>query len=64
VNAAVVGVLLAALYDPIWTGTVHGTADFCVALLGLAMLVFWAIPPWMVVVFGAAVGWNMGLMGY
>jgi chromate transporter len=63
VNAAVVGVLLAALFNPIWLGSVHGSADFGVGLLAFLMLMFWAIPPWMVVAFGAAAGWNMALMG-
>jgi chromate transporter len=63
VNAAVVGVLLAALFNPIWVGSVHSSADFGVGLVAFAMLMFWAFPPWMVVAFGAAVGWNMGLMG-
>jgi chromate transporter len=63
VNAAVVGVLLAALYNPIWTGTVHTPADFALGLAAFAMLMFWGIPAWMVVAFGAVAGWNMTLMG-
>ncbi len=63
VNAAVVGVLLAALYDPIWVGSVHGSVDFGVGLVAFAMLMFWGLPPWMVVAFGAAAGWDLGLMG-
>ncbi len=63
VNAAVVGVLLAALFNPIWVGTVHGSADFAVALVAFLMLMFWGVPPWLVVAFGAAEGWDLGAMG-
>lgn len=63
VNAAVVGVLLAALFNPIWVGSVHSSADFGVGLVAFLLLVFWAYPPWMVVAFGAAMGWNMALVG-
>ncbi len=63
VNAAVVGVLLAALYDPIWTGSVHNALDFGLGLVAFAMLAFWGLPAWMVVLFGAAAGWDLGTMG-
>jgi chromate transporter len=63
VNAAVVGVLLAALYDPIWTGTVHGTTDFAFGLVAFLLLTVWALPPWCVVAIGAVVGWDMAAMG-
>ena len=56
VNAAVVGVLLAALYDPIWTGTLHNAADFGFGLVAFLLLTLWAAPPWMVVLAGAAAG--------
>lgn len=48
-NAAVVGVLAAALYDPIWTGAVQGPPDFALAALGLVLLTRWQAPPWAVV---------------
>jgi chromate transporter len=63
VNAAVVGVLLAALFNPIWTGTVHGSADFGFALVGFLLLTVWKLPPWCVVAIGAFVGWDMAAMG-
>ncbi len=63
VNASVVGVLLAALYNPIWTGTVHGPLDFGFALVALLLLTVWAVPPWVVVAIGAAAGWDMAAMG-
>jgi chromate transporter len=54
VNAAVVGVLLAALYSPIWTGSVHTAGDFGLALAAFLLLTAWAVPPWLVVIGGAA----------
>ena len=56
VNAAVVGVLAAALFDPIWTSTVHAPADFAVSLLAFAALVWWRVPAWLVVALTAAAG--------
>ena len=49
VNAAVVGLLLAALHTPIWTGAVHGPQDFGLALLALLARMVWRVPPWAVV---------------
>ncbi len=54
VNAAVVGVLGAALYDPIWTSAVHGGRDVAVALVGFLLLERWRIPPLAVVGFCVA----------
>jgi chromate transporter len=56
VNAGVVGILLAALYDPIWTNVVKTPADFSLALALFGMLMFWRLPPWVVVVSAAAGG--------
>ncbi len=56
VNAAVVGVLLAALFTPIWTGAVHTGTDFGVGLVAFLLLVLWSLPPWLVVVMGAVAG--------
>jgi chromate transporter len=56
VNAGVVGILLAALYDPIWTNAVKSPADFSLALALFGMLMFWRLPPWVVVVSAAAGG--------
>jgi chromate transporter len=53
VNAAVVGVLLAALYKPVWTSAILGPADFAIGILAFLMLALWAVPPWLVVIFGA-----------
>ncbi|MDO7906287.1 chromate efflux transporter [Paenibacillus sp. JX-17] len=56
INAAVVGLLLAALYDPLWTTTVRGAGDFALAAGLFVLLVFWKLPPWLVVLAGAAGG--------
>ena len=57
VNAAVVGLLLAALYDPVWTSGVRSAGDFVLALAAFALLASWRAPPWLVVVLGALAGW-------
>jgi chromate transporter len=56
VNAAVVGVLLAALYDPVWSSAIHSRIDFALALACFAMLVHARISPVLVVAFAAIVG--------
>ncbi|WP_229521511.1 chromate transporter [Paenibacillus monticola] len=56
VNAAVVGLLLAALYDPLWITAIVQPADFALAALLFILLVFWKLPPWVVVLAGAAGG--------
>ena len=57
INAAVVGLLLAALYHPVWTSAIRTPADFALALVAFALLVFWKLPPWLVVVAAALGGW-------
>ena len=54
VNAAVVGLLLAALYRPIWTSAIESAADFGLAIVALGLLMLWKWPPWLVVVLTAA----------
>ena len=49
VNAAVVGLLLAALYQPVWTSAILRPQDFCLALVAFVALLFWRVPPWAVV---------------
>jgi chromate transporter len=53
VNAAVVGLLLAALYDPVWTSSVLAPEDFAIAIAAFGLLALWKAPPWAVVVFAA-----------
>ncbi|MBB1497432.1 chromate efflux transporter [Paracoccus sp. MC1862] len=55
-NAAVVGILGVALYDPVFTGAVGNRADFALALACFVALVAWKAPPWVVVVAGAIGG--------
>ena len=57
VNAVVVGLLLAALYDPVWTSAIRSSADFGLALAAFALLMFWKTPPWLVVILTAFGGW-------
>jgi chromate transporter len=56
INAAVVGILLAALYDPVWTKAIHTPADFSLALISFGLLVIWKLPPWVVVLFSIVGG--------
>jgi chromate transporter len=61
VNAAVVGVLLAALYDPVWTSAIHARADFGLALAAFGLLVWARMSPVLVVVLAAFAGGLMAL---
>ena len=56
VNAAVVGILLAAFYNPIWMSAVLGPQDFALVVLFYLMLQLWKLPPWLVVIAGAGLG--------
>jgi chromate transporter len=60
VNSAVVGLMLAALYDPIWTAGIVGRADFALAILAFLLLYLWRTPPWLVVIFCALGGAALG----
>ncbi|OXS57788.1 chromate transporter [Rossellomorea vietnamensis] len=62
VNAAVVGILIAAFYHPIWTSSILAPVDFALAAILFSMLVFWKLPPWMVVVTGALGGLVIKMM--
>jgi chromate transporter len=56
VNAAVVGLLLAALYDPVWLSAVQSAEDFSLGLAAFGLLAYWKAPPIVVVLFCAAGG--------
>ncbi|WP_164214946.1 chromate transporter [Virgibacillus sp. YIM 98842] len=56
VNASVVGILISALYNPIWTTSILSPIDFALAALLFSMLVFWKLPPWIIVLAGAVGG--------
>lgn len=56
INAAVVGLLLAALYQPVWTSAILAPEDFALGLTAFGLLMYWKWPPWVVVVFCAVGG--------
>jgi chromate transporter len=60
-NAAVVGILGAALYNPVWTSAILTPRDFALALAGFLLLIVWKVPPWIVVVLLAGAGALSGL---
>lgn len=62
INATVVGILLAALYNPIWTGSVISAEDFGLVMVLFGLLAIWKLPPWMVVVIAAAGGYALELL--
>lgn len=53
INAAVVGILLGALYTPVWTSAIFAPTDFGLGLVAFLLLMFWQVPPWLVVILGA-----------
>ncbi|WP_106203764.1 chromate efflux transporter [Aliiruegeria haliotis] len=63
VNAAVVGILAAALYDPVFTSGVRDGADFALAATGFFALRVWKVPVWVVVICMAVIGGAMGISG-
>jgi chromate transporter len=62
VNAAVVGILISAFYDPIWTSAILKPVDFAFSAVLFSMLVYWKLPPWIVVVAGAFGGLLLSLI--
>jgi chromate transporter len=63
VNAAVVGLLGAALYNPVWTTSVNGPGDFGIALVGFVLLTVWEAPPLIVVAVSAIGGIVLAIAG-
>jgi chromate transporter len=63
VNAAVVGLLLAALYEPVWSSAIGSAGDFGLGLVALTLLMFWRVPPWLVVLLTAAGGATLTASG-
>jgi len=53
VNAAVVGLLLAALYHPVWTAGITNTKDYVLAIAAFLLLYMWQVTPWLVVMLSA-----------
>lgn len=62
VNAAVVGILISAFYHPIWTSAILQPVDFAFATVLFSMLVYWKLPPWIIVVVGAVGGTIISLL--
>jgi chromate transporter len=62
INAAVVGLLLAALYNPVWINAITDATDFALALLALVALTYWRLPSWLVVLLCAVAGWMLGII--
>jgi chromate transporter len=63
VNAAVVGLLASALYNPVWTSAVRSPADFAIAAAGFVALIVWRAPPLIIVVATAAAATLLSLAG-
>ncbi len=63
VNAAVVGLLLAALYTPVWTSAVRSPAGFGLMAAAFLLLAAWRAPPWLVVLLGAVAAAGLGAAG-
>ena len=59
INAAVVGILAAALYDPVWISAIHSRGDFGLALAAFGLLVYGRLSPVWVVMLAAAAGWML-----
>lgn len=62
VNAAVIGILISALYTPIWTSSILEPVHFALAAILFVMLVYFKLPPWVIVVTGAAGGMLIGFL--
>jgi chromate transporter len=62
INAAVVGILIAAFYHPIWASSILAPIDFAFAAVLFSMLVYWKLPPWTIVLLGAIGGWLLNLL--
>jgi chromate transporter len=63
VNAAVVGLLLAALYQSGWTAAIRSSYDFALVVAAFGLLAFWSVPPWLVVLLTAAASAALAAFG-
>ena len=59
-NTLKTGILLAALYQPVWTSAIEGVADFGLALAAFGLLTLWRVPPWLVVLLAVVAGAILG----
>ena len=62
INAAVVGILAAALFDPVWTSSIKEPQDFALATAAFGLLMFWKLPSWLVVIICAAAGAGLAIV--
>jgi len=62
IHAAVVGILLAALYDPLWTSTIITPIDFVLLMVLLLLLHIWKVSPWIIVLLSALMGTAMNYL--
>ena len=62
-NAAVVGILGAALYSPVFTSAIADLRDLALALAGFVALMMWKAPPWLVVALSVVAGAGLKLLG-
>jgi chromate transporter len=63
INAAVVGLLLAVLYQTAWTSAILNASDFALGLAAFGLLAVWSLPPWLVVLLTAAGGAALAHLG-
>ena len=64
VNAVVVGLLLAALYSPVWTSGILSPSDFALGICAFTLLVFWQIPSWLIVLLTASGAWGIQSLAF
>jgi len=62
INAAVVGLLLAALYDPVWTAGIRTAQDFAIGMAAFLALYMWNVTPWLVVILCAAATGSIAML--
>ena len=62
INAAVVGILAAAFFDPVWTSSIKEPTDFALAAAAFGLLMFWKLPSWLVVILCAAAGAGLAII--
>ena len=62
INAAVVGILAAALFDPVWTSSINSASDFALVAVAVGLLMFWKLPSWLVVIVTAVAGVGVSMI--
>lgn len=64
VNASVVGILLAAFYNPVIKSSIFGASDFALGIILFALLNIWKVPAWLIVILGVAGGYIINFIGF